>query len=437
MLRLSILATFLLSSTLPLGPAAAAENGRSVVLVLDASGSMNARLPDGTARIEAAKAAVADLVGKVAPGTRLALRVYGHQSPTQKKDCKDSALLVGFDTVERNRAAIVNSTRGIHAQGYTPINHVLALAAGDVSKEDSAERIVVLVSDGKETCEGDPCVTAKALAAVDAKLIVHTIGFGVDAAARRQLQCIAAMGRGTYSDAGTSRDLAAALGEAASKPVPPKKTEIVVASPPMGKLQIKGADQNGHNVLDAATGQKAKLIRPDTGQVVDSINSLWPTVDVAPGLYHVSFGPQLWKSIEVRGGETTMLEPGILEIKGAAGPHKVVDPETGEVAAELMFAKTRATLIPTRFSVTFSELIWPDVELKPGQTTTLTPGVIKVTARGIFEYRVTLANGQRAGTVDSGNSRLPLPAGAYVLEVKEQRIPVELREGQEVEIKLQ
>jgi len=63
--------------------------------------------------------------------------------------------------------------------------------------------------------------------------------------------------------------------------------------------------------------------------------------------------------------------------------------------------------------------------------------IIKVTACGIFEYRVTLPDGRKAGTVSSGSSRLPLPAGAYILEAKEQRLPVELKEGQEVEINLQ
>ena len=137
MLRPSILATLLLSSAI--APAPAAEGGRSVVLVLDASGSMNARLPEGTTRIDAAKAAVADVVGKVAPpGTRLALRVYGHQSPTQRKDCKDTALVVGFNDAGQNRTAIVDATRGIRAQGYTPINHSLTLAAGDLGQEESS-----------------------------------------------------------------------------------------------------------------------------------------------------------------------------------------------------------------------------------------------------------------------------------------------------------
>jgi hypothetical protein len=50
---------------------------------------------------------------------------------------------------------------------------------------------VILVSDGKETCKGDPCLTAKALAEADGSLIIHTIGFAADSAAKYQLQCIA------------------------------------------------------------------------------------------------------------------------------------------------------------------------------------------------------------------------------------------------------
>ena len=177
----------LVAIALPL-QSAVAETGRSIVLILDASGSMNANLPEGTTRIEAAKAAVANLVGKLTDDTRLAFRAYGHRSPPQRKDCKDSELIVGFNTVANNRATILAKADTIKAQGYTPINLSLQLAAQDLASEASAERVVLLVSDGKETCEGDPCATAKALADADAKLVVHTVGFGVDTVTRQQLQ---------------------------------------------------------------------------------------------------------------------------------------------------------------------------------------------------------------------------------------------------------
>ena len=103
-------------------PALAAQ---SIALILDASGSMNAGLPEGRTRIQAAKAAVEEIVEKLPPDVRLSLRVYGHQSPTVKHDCRDTELLVGFDGLAANKPAILAKTRVIKAQGYTPITYVL------------------------------------------------------------------------------------------------------------------------------------------------------------------------------------------------------------------------------------------------------------------------------------------------------------------------
>lgn len=239
------------------GNPAIAETGRSIVLVLDASGSMNASLREGGSRISAAKTAVSDLVGTLAPDTRLAFRVYGHQSPPQQKNCKDSALVVGFDTVAANKAAVLEKAGGIRAQGYTPINLSLQLAAQDLANETSAERTVLLVSDGKETCEGDPCATAKALADADAKLVVHTVGFGVDAVTRQQLTCIARMGRGSYFDAANAGELSRVLAKAAAtKATPPVDTKKLTSTQKNGKLkmEVKGG-HSWHDVLNAS-GQK-------------------------------------------------------------------------------------------------------------------------------------------------------------------------------------
>jgi len=100
---------------------ALAEAGRSVLVVLDASGSMNARLPEGQTRLEAAKAAVGDLVGSLAPDTRLALRVYGHQVDPDQKNCQDSELVAGFAPVSEGKAALLDKAAGLKARGYTPI----------------------------------------------------------------------------------------------------------------------------------------------------------------------------------------------------------------------------------------------------------------------------------------------------------------------------
>ncbi len=154
-----------------LSATAAIAADRSVALVLDASGSMNGRLADGTAKIRAAKSAVRDLAGRLPGDVRLSLRAYGHQSPRARHDCKDTQLLVPFGAADGVRGNVIGTSDGLTAKGYTPITYVLGLAADDL-KPETGEKVLVLVSDGKETCEGDPCLLAKKLAEADADLAV-------------------------------------------------------------------------------------------------------------------------------------------------------------------------------------------------------------------------------------------------------------------------
>jgi len=421
------------ASALMLGTALAnvshAEEGRSVALVLDASGSMNAKLPDGVTRIDAAKSAVADLIGKLPADTRLALRAYGHQSPTQARNCQDTALLVGFDAAARNRSAAIAAARGIHAQGYTPITHVLKLAAEDLGKENTASRVVVLVSDGKETCAGDPCATAKALADADAKLVIHTVGLAVDGAARYQLQCIANVARGIYVGAGSTAELSAALGRAAQAAPVRKTTEIVITNA-SGKIRIEGAPPADHEVINAATGQE-----------VAKINTGYPSeVELPAGIYNVKFQNGLWMGVEVKARATTKLTPGFLRIEGRdLWGNNLLDPETGEVVGKLGAAYDRVALLPTRINVSFANVdttLWPEtVEIKEGQTTTLRPGAIRVRSSKTFKATVKRADGQLAGEIISGIPRIALPPGQYTLELGGQQVPIELAAGQNVEIK--
>jgi hypothetical protein len=424
-------------------PPAAAETGRSIELVLDASGSMNAKLPEGTTRIAAAKAAVANLVGGLGADTRLAFRAYGHQSSPKKKDCNDSALVVGFDAVAANKAAVLSEKEAINAQGYTPINHSLQLAAKDLATEETAERVVLLVSDGKETCAGDPCATAKALAEADAKLVVHTVGFGVDAVTRQQLQCIAKVARGSYFDASSTGELTSALSKAAqtkaADPVPAKK-QIVVTTQKFGKLKMEVEGHFSHDVVNAS------------GQTVDSLSSVNRVVELSPGIYSVKFGNGNWTGIEVKAGETAEIKPGYLEVEPTGGKFAyVLEPETGEVVEEILFAKPRATLIPGRFDVKFGNLLWPGgVELKPGETTTIKPGVLKVKSDlGIFRFLLRTPDGQEAADGDvPGATQIALPPGKYMLEIdpdkwikqlgdEQRKMEVELSAGQEYELSIE
>ncbi len=415
---------------------ALSQGARSVSLVIDASGSMNAKLPDGQTRIDAAKKAVADLVSQMDPGTRLALRAYGHQSPTQKKDCKDTALLVGFAPLASNRAEVIAQAQALQARGYTPITHALTAAAQDIASEESGERIVVLVSDGQETCASDPCVAARALAAADAKLVIHTIGFGVGAAARTQLQCIANVARGSYFDANSTAGLTSTLTKAAQtnaaqpKAAEQKKTgtTVTVAKKTPSRILIK----------NTYAGASHPITRAEDGQQVADINGAVGYADVPPGIYNVQFLNGVWRGVEVKPGETTVIVVGLLRIEGGASDlegYNVIEPETEELLIRGRMIST-IPLMPGRFDVRAGPVGWQGIEINAGQTTVINPARFAVTGDKAGEYRVTTSDGRDAGRV-TRLFRLPLPAGSYVVDVEGQTIKVDLVEGQTHTIKVE
>ena len=420
----------LFCATFPLLPAKASQD-RSVALVLDASGSMKAALSDGATRMDAAKDAVARLVGALPPQTRLALRVYGDRSPTAKKDCKDTSLLNPFNAVASNGADIVGKARAIRPQGYTPITYAITLAAQDLSVEEAASRTVVLVSDGQETCKGDPCAAAKALADADAKLVVHTVGVGVDAVTRGQLQCIANVARGSYFGADSAAELAAALGKAAVAPL--KKREVTGLA--MGVLKMKAIGLT-------------RILNAD-GKEVGALNQVQSEARLAPGIYSVSMGKQVWKGVEIRPRETTELKPGYLEIGPLGDPFvDVLEPETEERIQQMFWLEQKKMLLPGHYEVKFGKLSWPDpVEVKPGETTRLQTGRLSIKSKiGAMYVMVRDPEGQEI--LETSSFRIALPPGSYVLEIdsrkffksltdEQRRIPIELSAGEEVSIPIE
>jgi Ca-activated chloride channel family protein len=176
------------------------ETHAAMLLVLDASGSMNADDGSGRPKIDAAKDALRGLVDSLPPGAPVGLRVYGHRVPNTDKanGCRDTELVAPVAPLDRDRMkAAIGS---FPAKGFTPIGLSLQEAAKDLP--EAPERTVVLVSDGVDTCAPpDPCQVARDLIAQGVKLKVETVGFQVDAAARDQLRCIAAATGGAYVDA--------------------------------------------------------------------------------------------------------------------------------------------------------------------------------------------------------------------------------------------
>ena len=180
------------------------------IIVFDASGSMWGQL-EGKTKIEIAKKTLADVVSNWDEEKQLGLLAYGHR---KKGDCSDIETLVPVGKV--NKSSMIDIVNKINPKGKTPISASIRMAADELKfTEDNAT--VILISDGKETCNADPCGTAAELEKLGVNFTAHVIGFGVDKKTSEQLQCIAANTGGQYFPADNAEQLNDALKQVVEK----------------------------------------------------------------------------------------------------------------------------------------------------------------------------------------------------------------------------
>ncbi len=207
-----------------------AQEGDSahIELILDASGSMWAKLGKST-RIEVAKEALNKIIDDLSErkGIAVGLRVYGHRT----NDCKDTKLEIPIGPLDVKKMKKFIS--GIKPKGKTPIAYSLEEAAGDFKTDFKGSRVVILVTDGLESCNGDPCAAAKALAEKGIVSKIHVVGFGMDKKSVSQLECIVKPSGGLLLEANSAAELAKAF-------------DTIVKTALDVNLEVKGLDKKGN-----------------------------------------------------------------------------------------------------------------------------------------------------------------------------------------------
>lgn len=416
--------SLLVTATLALLPALAVAQScntadRSVLLLMDLSGSMNAKLPGGESRLSVAQRAIKGAAGQVPPQAQLSLRLYGAQSAAREKNCQDTNLAVPFGPASASGAAIVSTVDGAKAQGYTPIAYSLAQAVNDFPA-GAKERVVVLVSDGKETCQGDPVLAARALAGKG--VTVHAVGFVVDTAARGQLQAIARATGGTYFDAPNGPELPELLKSAlgACRKVVAK----VPTNPAPGRLRTTSATWlASHAVIDAESGKQ-----------VGKLDSASPEIKLPAGVYEVKFGAGSWKGIEVKAGETTTIAPGQLKLDPTAGAI-VTDSETGEKHGSFDRMSSTVTLMPGVYDLQMGKTVARYIRVDGGKTVLVRPAQV-VLAENLKprSARITTAEGSEVARFDAVTRRITVLPGDYLVEIDGNKLPFPAKEGEVLEV---
>ena len=283
-----------LSLVLALATGALAQGTGRTIVVFDASGSMWGQI-SGKAKITIAQEVMGELLATLPDDLELGLTAYGHR---RKGDCSDIESMVAPQ--KGSRDAIRAAVNRISPKGRTPLSAAVIAAAEELKyTEDKAT--VILISDGVETCDFDPCEVGRRLEAAGVDFTAHVIGFDVaDPAARAQLQCLAENTGGTFRTASDAAELSEALKVIAAPPPPPAPSPTTVRF-----VAVENAE-NGPKISDDLVWTLTNL---DSGAVliadkaVDSLNE-----SLLPGRYRAEV---LWAkneasaALDVRVGPNT------------------------------------------------------------------------------------------------------------------------------------
>ncbi|MBN2485054.1 MAG: VWA domain-containing protein [Bacteroidales bacterium] len=161
-----------------------------ILFVFDASQSMLG-MWESDQKINIARRVLISMIDSLQhlENVQMALRVYGHQSPVPPQDCNDTKLVVPFS--KGNASKIRQELRYLYPKGTTPIAHSLELSGNDFPDECiDCRNIIILITDGIEACDGDPCQVSFELQKKGIVLKPFVIGIGIDEGFKETFECV-------------------------------------------------------------------------------------------------------------------------------------------------------------------------------------------------------------------------------------------------------
>ena len=187
-----------------------------VLFLLDASYSMNKNWTKGS-RWQTAMNTMIELTDSFSkvPNVEFAVRIYGHLYPLRENNCRDSRLEMSFGNVNSNsiRKKLIN----IQPNGVTPIAYSLEKCVADFAQmPDVSRNFLVIITDGEESCGGDPCAVAQMLQQNNIILKPIVLGIQLPEVLQQQFGCIGELINSTSSE-DFSRSLKKAVQESIAK----------------------------------------------------------------------------------------------------------------------------------------------------------------------------------------------------------------------------
>ena len=348
---------------------------RNVMLVLDASNSMWGQI-DGKNKIVIARDVVRDVLGDIPAGMRLGVLAYGHRS---EGDCGDIETVLPVGPVDPARYMSVID--GIKPKGKTPLTEAVRRAAEELGHDD-VPATVILVSDGIETCNADPCALAAELASGGVDFTVHVVGFDVTAEEAASFSCLAERTGGQFFTARNAGELTNALDTAVQDVAAVEPEPEPVAEPE------PEPEQSGPNLkLSAVPAESAEVMTSGPYWIVYE-----PTADADGKRKEVKRSGSAISTLELPPGKYWVE----VSYKKARQAREIEIPESG-VADEVFVlgaGRLTAVALPSEGADPLDEAYWI-----------------------LYEPEKDL-NGKRKEVARSGSAKADffVPAGSYWLE---------------------
>jgi Ca-activated chloride channel family protein len=422
----------------------------NLIFILDASGSMAAKL-EGRPKIEVAKEVLSGLIKDLPAKAKVGLVVYGHR---QQGDCADVEEIAPLAPVDKE--ALLKTIKGITPKGMTPITYSVGkVAAGLKNRQD--ETTIVLVSDGEETCKGDPCSLVRDLKASGTRFVMHVIGFEAHEKEKRQLSCIARAGGGSYCSARNARELMQAAKKAVEKEKEQRAATLTVkalmngkplraycrihqgetgAANDAGEKAVEGWTDNGSRVFQLKPGSYDLRVENSEGTGKQAVNFVAVTVEAGKYINRVAdFSGGTLKIGALRNGAPCAARIEVHKVD--IGDEKITEGQAGAEAAAFKLAPgVYGAYVENLEDLNKPRVHFQAIRIEAGQTAEkvaeFTGGTLKITAlRNEKPFRAycliyeTLQDGNEKekvseGWADPDGAGFKLTPGLYDVVVENQ-----------------
>jgi Ca-activated chloride channel family protein len=274
--------------------AASAQTTAPAVIVIDGSGSMWGNLGNERAsKFDLARASLRLALAKSAPSVRLGLVAFGHR---RRSDCSDVETIAApaLGPAEPILAAVDK----LNPKGKGPLALALKEAAKQI--EPGAPGSLIVIHDGPDNCQQDPCAAAAEIAKSNPRLAIHVIGLALEKADAQRMACVATATKGKMFDVRDALSLNTSIAEAvrlanldqgglASQPDAPNAAPAAQAPAPVGApgLRLSAAlAANGPALTRPVAWRIAKNETPNDTLLQRSAADI--AEDLPPGKYIVN-----------------------------------------------------------------------------------------------------------------------------------------------------